>query len=108
MDHFFYEHQSCRVASHETAAVFLLAKLQYQCHFTTDGKAMSELELIETALKRAARRRRLARAWRGLWQGLLAGGIVWLLAFSLYKVLPIPTWSLIAAAATGGALVLIG
>ena len=36
---------------------------------------MSEIQLIETALKRAERRRRWERAWRGAWQGLLAGVI---------------------------------
>src|SRR5437016_4681760 len=69
---------------------------------------MSELELIETTLKRVARGRRRERAWRGAWQGILAGGLVWLLALSLYKLFPIPSWSLTAAAAAAGAMVLIG
>jgi len=51
---------------------------------------MSELQIIESTLSRAARRRRLARALRGLWVGLLIGGSVWLLAFGLFKVLPLP------------------
>src|SRR5205085_7637533 len=66
------------------------------------------LELIETALKRAARRRRWERALRGLWQGLLCGGLVWLLVEGVYKLFPIPHWSLTAAALAGGAIVLIG
>jgi hypothetical protein len=51
---------------------------------------MSELQIIETTLVKASRRRRLARALRGLWIGLLIGGSVWLLAFGIYKLLPIP------------------
>ena len=66
---------------------------------------MSKLQLIESALKRAARRRRLERAWRGLWQGLLIGGAVWLAVLGAFKLFPIPAWSLWAAAALGGALV---
>src|SRR5205823_3196931 len=64
--------------------------------------------LIETALKRAARRRRWERALRGLWRGLLVGGLIWLVVQGVYKLLPIPAWSLTAAAASAGAMVLIG
>ncbi len=67
---------------------------------------MSELQLIETVLKRAERRRRLEHAWRGFWQGLLIGGSVWLLVFATYKLFPIPRWSLLAAAGVAGALML--
>src|ERR1051326_2997204 len=69
---------------------------------------MSELQLIEAALKRVARRRRWERAWRGFWQGLLAGGLVWLLVFALYKVFPLPSWALNDAAITAAVLVLTG
>jgi len=69
---------------------------------------MSEIQLIEVTLKRAARRRRWERAWRGVWQGLLTGGLVWLLVQGVYKLYPIPAWSLTAAAATAGGLVLAG
>lgn len=51
---------------------------------------MSELQLIETTLQRAARRRRLACALRGLWRGLLAGSLLWLVALGVYKLSPIP------------------
>lgn len=51
---------------------------------------MSELQIIETTLVKASRRRRLACALRGLWVGLLIGGSLWLFAFGLYKVLPVP------------------
>ena len=69
---------------------------------------MSEIQLIETALKRAERRRRWERAWRGAWQGLLAGGLLWMLVQGIYKFLPIPGWALPAAAMTAGALAIIG
>src|SRR5262245_29645035 len=69
---------------------------------------MSELQSIESALKRAARRRRLERIWRGFWQGLLAGGLVWLLVFAVYKIRPLPEAWLIAAAITGAVLLLAG
>jgi hypothetical protein len=63
---------------------------------------MSELEIIETTLAGAARRRRLALALRGLWIGLLTGGLLWLVAFGIFKVAPIPSsyllWAAIAAA----------
>lgn len=51
---------------------------------------MSEIQIIESALEQAARRRRLQRAWRGLWQGFLAGGLCWLAALIAYKLFPLP------------------
>jgi len=69
---------------------------------------MSELQFIESALKRASRRRRLEGLWRGFWQGLLAGALVWLLVFAVFKVLPLPAWSLIAAGIAGVVLLLAG
>ncbi len=69
---------------------------------------MSQLQLIESALKRAAGRRRWERAWRGVWHGLLAGGLVWLLVQGINKLLPLPAWSLTAAAVAAGTLVLAG
>ena len=61
-------------------------------------EAMSELQIIESALQRAARRRRWARAMRGLWQGLLVGAGVSLLLIGIYHLLPLPLWTLMAAA----------
>ena len=55
---------------------------------------MSELQIIETTLQRAARRRRLARALRGLWLGLFAGSVLWLIALGIYKLRPIPVETL--------------
>ncbi len=84
----------------------MLAKGRRGCDFTREG--MSELQLIEAVVKGAARRRRLERMWQGLWHGLLAGGVVWLLVFAVFKLFPIPWWWLPAGGAAGGALVLAG
>ena len=51
---------------------------------------MSDLQLIEGALQRAARRRRWDRALRGLWHGLLAGTLIWLVTLATYKLAPVP------------------
>src|SRR6266699_470866 len=59
---------------------------------------MSELQVIESALERAARRRRSERALRGLWIGLLIGTVISLLMASAYHLLPLPLWLPIAAA----------
>jgi hypothetical protein len=50
---------------------------------------MSELQVIESVLEKAARRQRWQRAWRGLWKGLLVGAVLWLIALAAYKVFPI-------------------
>ncbi len=62
---------------------------------------MSDLQFIEATLLGAARRRRRERALRGLWQGLLAGALIWLVTLVIYKLAPIPYWSLGAAAVVG-------
>ena len=59
---------------------------------------MSDLESIQTAVGRAANRRRWLRAWHGLWTGLLAGASLWLVALTAYKLFPIPSGILPAAA----------
>jgi hypothetical protein len=59
---------------------------------------MSELQIIESALQRAAWRCRLARALRGLWRGLLVGAVLALLVIGLWHLLPLPLWLLSAAA----------
>jgi len=64
---------------------------------------MSEIQVIESALQRAARRRRWAGALRGLWYGLLVGAIVAFLMVGLYHLWPViffaplPTWVVLAA-----------
>ena len=59
---------------------------------------MSELKVIESALEQAARRRRWARALRGLWQGVLTGAVLSLLLISAWHLLPLPLWTLTIAA----------
>jgi hypothetical protein len=59
---------------------------------------MSELQIIESALGAAARRRRWARALRGLWVGLLFGAVASLLVLGGYHLAPLPLWSLPLAA----------
>jgi hypothetical protein len=62
------------------------------------AEAMSELQIIEAALQQAARRRRWARALRGLWQGLLAGALLSVVVIGVWHLLPLPLWTLTAAA----------
>ncbi len=69
---------------------------------------MSELQLIETALRRAAQRRRWERAWHGLGRGLLAGAVLWMLALAAFKLFPVPGWLLPAAGVAGVTLALAG
>src|SRR3954470_634794 len=59
---------------------------------------MSEIQVIRAALERAAKRRRIAQALRGLWYGLLSGGVIALLVSGIYHVRAIPfQWVIIAA-----------
>ncbi|MCC6232573.1 MAG: hypothetical protein IT580_08010 [Verrucomicrobiales bacterium] len=51
---------------------------------------MSELAILQATLARAARRRRLDHALRGLWTGLLYGALTWLLALAAFKIAPLP------------------
>jgi hypothetical protein len=60
---------------------------------------MSELQIIESALSGAARRRRWAAALRGLWIGLLVGAVISLVVDGAYHLLPLPFWTRVAAAA---------
>ena len=62
------------------------------------AEAMSELQIIESALQQAARRRRWARALRGLWYGLLVGSVASLLIVGAWHLLPLPLWLLTVAA----------
>jgi len=62
------------------------------------AEAMSELQIIEAALQQAGRRRRWARALRGLWRGVLAGAVVSLLVIVAWHLLPLPLWALTVAA----------
>lgn len=51
---------------------------------------MSDLEAIESALAKTARRRRWFRAWNGLFTGLFVASVIWLVATVLFKLLPLP------------------
>lgn len=64
---------------------------------------MNELNTIRQVLAKTARRRRLAHGLAGLWKGLLAGAILLLVTFSIYKFAPIPEGALIGV---GGAALL--
>jgi hypothetical protein len=68
---------------------------------------MSELQIIERALKGAAQRRRWERAWRGAWQGLLAGAVLWLVSHAAYKLAPVP-FLVVPGAAIGATILLVG
>jgi hypothetical protein len=62
---------------------------------------MSELQVIESALQRAARRQRWARALRGLWHGCLIGAIVSVLLVSALhfpSIFPHSPWAPILGA----------
>src|SRR3954468_24776596 len=69
---------------------------------------MSELQLIRSALNKAAGRRRWAGALRGLWYGLLAGAIISLLLIGAYHLRPLPMYLLLVAAAVPFPCMLIG
>ena len=65
---------------------------------------MSDFQTIERTLKATAARHRLQRAWSGFWKGLLGGGIVWLVVFGIYKLLPIPVELLTVGAVVAGCI----
>jgi hypothetical protein len=71
---------------------------------------MSDIQIIESALQSAARRRRWGRALRGLWQGLLVGAILSLLLVGAFRLYPfgLPLWTLIAAAVIPFPCMLLG
>ena len=45
---------------------------------------------------------------RGLWQGLLIGGLVFFVTLGIYKLAPIPSWVVLASGITGGAIAIAG
>ncbi|HXR09115.1 MAG TPA: hypothetical protein VN765_17380, partial [Candidatus Acidoferrum sp.] len=69
---------------------------------------MSQLDSIQNALALAAARRRWLRGWNGLWRGLFAGAVVWLLALAAFKLAPVPVAILPDAAALAALLTLGG
>jgi hypothetical protein len=73
---------------------------------------VSELQIIQETLERAARRRRYDRALRGLWRGLLLGALVYLVALAIFKLAPVPSsllvWSALAGLLCALAGILLG
>lgn len=69
---------------------------------------MSELQVIETALKKAAGRRRWARALDGLAKGALIGAAWFLMAVIIYKLAPVPVTVLWGAGIAAGVCALAG
>ena len=69
---------------------------------------MSEFQIIQETLERAARRRRLERGVRGLFVGLLVGGSIWLLTVGVYKLQDFPPATFIWAGAIGLTSALLG
>jgi len=69
---------------------------------------MSGLQLIDQALERTGRRRRLEQALTGLWKGLFWGAVVFLAALAAFKLFPVPAASLAVAGAVAGLLMLGG
>ncbi|MEI7732177.1 MAG: hypothetical protein WCO56_21560 [Verrucomicrobiota bacterium] len=65
---------------------------------------MSGLGSIETMLQIAARRQRWQSAWRGFWRGTLVGGGILLVGIGLYKIFPLPEWTLLLS---GGLALLV-
>ena len=63
---------------------------------------MNELQVIESALQRASKRRRLERALTGLGRGALYGAALFLVVLAAYKFLPVPSWTIPAAGAVAG------
>lgn len=72
------------------------------------ARTMSEIQIIQTTLEGAARRRRWARALRGLWFGLLVGALVWLVALAVFKLAPVSTSILLKAGLVGLVCPLVG
>jgi len=67
---------------------------------------MPEIESIQSALRRTARRLRWLRGWDGLWRGAVAGAALYLTALAVFKLLPVSYavvgWSGVAALAVTG------
>ncbi len=69
---------------------------------------VSQLDSIQNALALAAARQRWLRGWNGLWRGLFAGAVLWLLALAVFKLAPVPFAILPDAAALAILLTLGG
>ena len=69
---------------------------------------MSELQIIESALQQASRRRRWSRALRGMWRGLLVGAVLLLVVMGVWHLWPVPGWTVTAAALAPFPCALVG
>ena len=69
---------------------------------------MSELQIIQTTLTRAARRRRVQRGLRGFFVGLLIGGAICLITVGIYKLWEIPRTAFVWSGSSMVALMLFG
>jgi len=69
---------------------------------------MSEIQVIESALQRAAVRTRWARALRGLWFGLLVGACITLLVLGTYHLWPLPSGVVLVGALAAVPCMLLG
>jgi hypothetical protein len=68
---------------------------------------MSEIEVIQEALRAAENRRRWQAALNGAARGILAGAILWLAALAIFKLFPIPYTVVVGAAVAAGLLTLV-
>lgn len=69
---------------------------------------MSELQVIQSTVQQANRRRRWECAWRGMWLGLVWAGAAWLVSLVVYKLTPVPVEVLQWGAALSGFLIAAG
>ncbi len=68
---------------------------------------MSDLKTIQSVLEKAARRRRWAKAWNGLFRGLFLASALWLAAVAAFKLFPIP-FAALGIAGMAAALLTLG
>ena len=68
---------------------------------------MSDKETIQLVLEKAARRRRWAKAWNGLFCGLFLASALWLAAVAAFKLFPIP-FAALGIAGMAAALLTLG
>lgn len=72
-----------------------------------ERKIMSDRETIQSVLEKAARRRRWAKAWNGLFRGLFLASALWLAAVAAFKLFPIP-FAALGIAGMAAALLTLG
>lgn len=60
------------------------------------SQIMSEFQVIQATLEKMSRRRRWERAGRGFWKGLFTGALLWVIILVIFKLAPLPYWTLAA------------